>query len=189
MERLARDTIRWLDWRHCDINLIRRLLRQQISTSTIPWTTILVGNPSQTRQTCGRHSQSSLRPRQLIFTVMVWRRWTYLSKNYYMPMFINLKTNSVSNLLYTFFLINQNRQGLFWLTCTNDFIFSSTEKKTYRCKYISMWIMIIADCKFDLAFWYMMSDFISVHWINHSTLLLTWSLIPVLHTQNKYFCS
>lgn len=61
-----------------------------------------------------RHSRTSLCPRHLVFVPRSLRRWRYVGKMFWLPMWITLRTNSMSNLLHKlFFLINKNGNDFF----------------------------------------------------------------------------
>lgn len=57
----------------------------------------------------GRHTRTSLCPRHLVFFPRSLRRWRYVGKMFWLPMWITFRTNSMLNLMHKlFFLINKN---------------------------------------------------------------------------------
>lgn len=46
-------------------------------------------------------------------TAWVWRSWWHVGKRFWMSMGITFRINGIPELLYNFFLINQQRQGTF----------------------------------------------------------------------------
>ena len=91
--------------RLCSILLTHLTLRQQITTFFTPWTIIFVENPSPVKQTCAKHSRTSLRPKPQSFTARGLRSWRHVGRRCWMPMEITSRTNNRLYFRYVIFFV------------------------------------------------------------------------------------
>ena len=91
--------------RLCAILLTHLTLRQQITTFFTPWTIIFVENPSPVKQTCAKHSRTSLHPKPQSFTARGLRSWRHVGRRCWMPMEIPSRTNNRLYFRYVIFFV------------------------------------------------------------------------------------